>query len=211
MTLSILSEYFYQSPVTYILMLIIFLISTAGLLNRKLFFQFILHPQSVIRDKQYYRILTADLMNADIMHLMLNEFMLFIFCTNLEFTLRNKTPYGSLQFLTIYVSALIFASVIVIARHYKEFGYSTTGTSGSIMGCMFGFMLIAPNYIVYRLPGVGEVKNIYGGLIYIVVLILYQRKKKQELVNNEYHFYGAIGGIIATLALHPEIISGIRG
>ena len=211
MNLPSILEYYHQSPVTYILMFIIFIVSACGFLNKKLFYQLILHPQSVIQDKQYYRILTADLANADVMHLLLNEFMLFVFCTNLEYSLKVKSAYGSLEFLTIYDSSLLLASAIIIARHFKDFSYSTTGTSGSIMGCMFGFMLIAPNYIVYNLPVIGQVKNIYGGLIYIVVLILYQRRKKEELINNEYHFYGAIGGIIATLALHPEIISGMRG
>lgn len=211
MNLSTIQQFFYQSPVTYILMLIVFMVSVCGFLNKKLFYRLILHPQSVIRDKQYYRVLTADLANADLMHLLLNEFMLFVFCTNLEYTLGTKSPYGSLEFLTIYASGLLLASAIIIARHYKEFGYSTTGTSGSIMGCMFGFMLVAPNYIVSHLPVIGQVKNIYGGLVYIVVLILYQRRKKEELINNEYHFYGAIGGIIATLILHPEILTGIRG
>jgi membrane associated rhomboid family serine protease len=199
-------DYYHESPVTYILMLVVFIVSTAGFLNKKLFYHLILHPQSVIRDKQYYRIFTADLANADLMHLLLNEFMLFVFCTNLENTLRARSMYGSLQFLLIYASSLLLASVLVIIRHYKEFGYSTTGTSGSIMGCMFGFMLIAPNYIVYHLPVFGEVKNIYGGLLYIVALIIYQKRKKEDFINNEFHFYGAIGGIIATLALYPEII-----
>jgi membrane associated rhomboid family serine protease len=210
MTKHSIYQNYHQSPVTYFLILIVFLVSVTGLLNRKFFFQMILHPQSVIRDKQYYRILTADLLNADLPHLLLNELMLYVFCTHLEFTLRTQSKGGSVQFLVIYFSSLVVGSAIIIARYYQKFDYSTTGTSGSIMGCMFSFMLLDPNYVVFDLPGIGPVKNIYAGLLYIVILIFYQRKRKNDLINNEFHFYGAIGGILATLIMHPEILKGIR-
>jgi len=206
MTKQSIYENFHQSPVTYFIILLVFAASSAGILNRKLFYNGILHPQSVVRDKQYYRIFTADLMNADWLHLFLNEIMLYVFCTHLEFTLRNKSPFGSIQFLIIYFASLAVGSAIITARHYKEFGYSTTGTSGSIMGCMFSFMLLDPDYIVFDLPETGPVKNIYAGLLYIIILIIYQKRRKNDIVNMEFHFYGAIGGILATLILHPEIL-----
>lgn len=211
MNLSIWIEYYQKSPVTYWLMLLVTAFSCVGFLNKKLFYGFILHPRSFVRDKQYYRVITADLTNVDLMHFMLNEFMLYVFCTHLEETLRSKTPFGSLQFVFIYLASLVVGSGIVIIRHYKNFEYSTTGTSGSIMGCMFSFMLLDPNYIVFDLPVLGPVKNIYGGLIYILIMIIYQKRKKEEMINHEFHFYGAIGGIIATLIIHPEVIPGMRG
>lgn len=206
MTKTTFLEIYHHSPVTYVIMLIVFVVSVAGLINKKLFYQMILHPRSVIRDKQYYRVITADWTNADLLHLMLNEFMLYIFCSDLEETLKRKSDHGSIQFLTIYLASLLVGSVLIIIRHRKEFSYSTTGTSGSIMGCMFGFMLLDPNYVLYYLPGGGQITNIYGGLGYIIMLIVYQRRKKYETVNHEFHFYGAIGGILATLVLYPGIL-----
>lgn len=201
-----LSRLFELSPVTYCLMALIFVFSLTGFLNKKLFFQFILHPASIVRDNQFYRIITADLTNADPMHLLLNEFMLYVFCTHLEETLRNGSIYGSLQFVIIYVTSLLMGSVVLIFRYYHNFDYSTTGTSGSIMGCMFAFMVIAPNFIVYNFSEHSGLKNSYAALAYIIMLIIYQKRKKEELVNHEFHFYGAIGGILATLILFPSIL-----
>jgi membrane associated rhomboid family serine protease len=211
MTAASIAETFQQSPVTYCLMLIVALFSVAGSMNQKLFYKFILHPQSVVRDKQYFRILTADWTNADVMHLMLNELTFYVFCTHLEFTLRGISSHGSLQYLIIYAVSLLFGSAIIILKYRRKFEYSTTGTSGSIMGCMFSFMLLDPNYVILNLPGIGPVKNIYGGLVYILILFIYQRRKKEDLINNEFHFYGAIGGILATLVMHPEVLQWIRG
>jgi len=211
MNLAFFSEFYAKSPVTFILSFLVLLATAIAQLNKKVFFACILHPLSVIRDRQYYRILTADLVNADWLHLMLNEFMLYVFCSDLEETLRKSGSTGSLQFLTIYLVSLLFASAIVIARHFRDFKYSTTGTSGSIMGCMFGFMVLDPNYIVLNFSEGGGIKNIYGGLIYIVLLIFYQKRKGGDLVNHEFHFYGAVGGVLTTLALHPGILHGVRG
>ena len=113
--------------------------------------------------------------------------------------------------MAIYLGSLVIGSGMVIFRHRKDSGYSTTGTSGTVMGCMFAFMLIDPGHIVYYLPGYGGVKAIYVGLLYILMLIVYQRRSQNDLINHEYHFYGGLGGIITTLVLHPEILHGIRG
>ncbi|MBS1526467.1 MAG: rhomboid family intramembrane serine protease [Bacteroidetes bacterium] len=211
MAFTFFSEYYSKSPATFVVSVLVMLFSVTALVNKKLFFACILHPVSVVRDRQYYRIFTADLVNADVLHLMLNEFVLYVFCSDLEETLRKSGGSGSLQFLVIYFCSLLFAAGIVIVRHYKDFNYSTTGTSGSIMGCMFGFMLLDPNYIVYNFTEGGGIKNIYGGLMYILLLFAYQRKKGGGLINHEYHFYGALGGLITTLTLHPEIFHGVRG
>lgn len=196
MNLSFFSEFYAKSPVTFALSIVVLLFTVSSFINKKLLLALMLHPQSVVRQRQYYRIFTADLVNADIPHLVLNEFMLYVFCSDLEETLRKRSASGSLEFAVIYWGSLLVASMIVTIRHYKEFGYSTTGTSGSIMGCMFAFMVIAPNYIVYDLPVAGDVKNIYGGLAYILALIIYQRRKKEERVNHEFHFYGAAAGLV---------------
>lgn len=201
MTFSFFQDFYAKSPVTFGLSIFVLLFTGVTLFNKKLLFALMLHPQSVIRQRQYYRIFTADLVNADILHLALNEFMLYVFCSDLEETLRRESSAGSLQFALIYWGSLVFASAIVIVRHRREFSYSTTGTSGSIMGCMFAFMVIAPNFGVYSLPIIGEVKNIYGALIYILMLIIYQRKTGEGKVNHEFHFFGAVAGLVIGLLL----------
>jgi len=202
MNLSFFHDFYAKSPVTFFLSIIVFLVSVFSFINKKALLALMLHPLSVVRQGQYYRILTADLVNADMLHLMLNEFMLYVFCSDLEETLRKANPSGSLQFALIYWGSLVTASAIVIMRHYKDFNYSTTGTSGSIMGSMFAFMVIAPNHILYHLPAVGAVKNIYGGLFYIIALIIYQRRNKEERVNHEFHFYGAATGLVIGLIIY---------
>ena len=205
MNLSFFQDFYEKSPVTFSIAVLVFAFSLASIINKKLLLQLMLHPQSVVRQQQYYRLLLADLVNADLLHLTLNEFMLYIFCSDLEETLRKAGPYGSLYFAMIYWGSLLLASGLVTLRHFRDFSYSTTGTSGSIMGCMFAYIVIAPDYIVYNLPVIGGVKNIYGGLAYILMLVIYQRKTREEKVNHEFHFYGALAGLIMGLLLYFKV------
>ena len=135
MNLSFFQDFYEKSPVTFSIAVLVFAFSLASIINKKLLLQLMLHPQSLVRQQQYYRLLLADLVNADLLHLTLNEFMLYIFCSDLEETLRKAGPYGSLYFAMIYWGSLLLASGLVTLRHFRDFSYSTTGTSGSIRNC----------------------------------------------------------------------------
>lgn len=196
-----LTASFSSFPVTCVLMLVILTVSIFAFVSKAVFHALILHPYSIYRHKQYYRLFTSDLVHVDLLHLALNEFMLYIFCSDLEETLRKSSAHGSTQFLFIYLTGMLCASVITTLRNKNSFTYSSAGASGSIMGCMFAFMALSPNYIAFYLPVIGGVKNIYAGLMYILVLIVYQHRSKNDMINHELHFFGALGGLAAAAML----------
>lgn len=197
---------FSDAPVTAIITSFIFLVSCLAFYNKKVFGLFILHPYSIVKDRAYYRLFTSDFVHNDIMHLVLNEFMLYVFCSDLEEHLKKQSHSGSLTFLVIYLTSMLTGSIIVTLRHWKDFNYSTTGPSGSILGCMFSFILLDPNYVALNIPGIGEIKNLYSGLLYILFLIGYSNRKDNQMINHELHFFGALGGIAATIILFPSVL-----
>jgi membrane associated rhomboid family serine protease len=194
------------TPVTYILMLIIFIFSSISLANRSFFMKMILHPYSIVKQHQWYRLLTADLVHNDIVHLILNEYMLCLGGGGLEETLNQKSVHGSWQFIFIYLFSYFSGIVYTTIRHRNDFNFSSAGASGSIMGVLFSFIILRPDFVAFYLPGVGAIKNIYGGLIYIALLIWQQKKRNDEITNHELHFFGALGGIAATFILFPQIL-----
>jgi membrane associated rhomboid family serine protease len=209
MNLKLIIDFLSGSPVTFMLMLAVLLVSGLALFRMRFFGALMLHPNSIVKNKEYYRLLTADFVHNDILHLALNELTLYVFGSGLEEHLKLKGTHGSLQFLFIYFVSLLAAGIITTARHWKDFDYSTTGASGSIMGCMFGLLLLDPKGSGMDLVFVGPVENIYAGLFYIIFLILYQKRKGE--VNYEIHFFGALGGIAATLMLFPGILQTLPG
>ena len=197
----------YGAPVTLSIMLLVLLFSTTGFYSQAFYLKAILHPVSIFRRKEYYRLLSSDLVHNDLSHLLINEFMLYLGCASLEEMLKKNSPFGSLQFLFIYLSGWLSGTLYSAVRHRNDFNFSSAGCSGSILGCLFGFILLEPDHIAFYLPGIGAVKNVFGGLIYIALLLWHQKKRKnQGTANHELHFFGALGGTLATLVLFPHAL-----
>jgi membrane associated rhomboid family serine protease len=197
---------FTTMPATIIIMVIILIFSIMGFRNNLFYLKMIHHPGSLLKNKEYHRLLTSDLVHNDFLHLLVNEAMALFICGNLEEILRKQSVYGSLEFLYIYLFSHFAGVVLTTIRHRKDFDYSSAGASGSILGCMMAFMILKPNYIGLYVPIVGGLKNIYVGLVVIIGLIIYQRRAGNPMMDNELHFYSALGGIVATLILFPHLI-----
>ena len=200
--LSTITKAFFAAPVCYSIMVLITLFSLWAMKDQRLFFQLLLHPNGIIESKEYYRLFTGDLVHNDIIHLGLNQIMLFTFGTRLEEHLLSKTTNGSLQFLAIYMSSCLAGSLVTTIRHHKEFEFTNAGASGSIIGCMLGYVLLQPDIIAFYVPVLGGIKNIFGGLLCIVAYMVYQFKYDKTNINHEVHFFGGLGGIASTLLIN---------
>jgi len=187
--------------ITWFLSVAIFINSIISLLRADHFLRFILHPVSIIKDRQYYRIFTSDFVHNDLTHLLLNEVMLIFVCGKLERYLVSVTSYGELFYLAIYLISMLSCNVVVTLLNRSNSDYSCAGASGSILGCMFSLILLQPHLTAYYLPMIGKVTNLYGALIFIVGLIIYRLRTGNKMINHEGHFFGAFGGILATLIL----------
>ncbi|MBD1385881.1 rhomboid family intramembrane serine protease [Mucilaginibacter rigui] len=190
-----------ESPVCLSLIACIFACSVLALRNKRLFFAGLLHPVTVSRKKEYYRLVTSDLIHNDLVHLFVNVFALFAVGSQLEEYLRSINSQGSLLFVFVYLCSCVSGTFFTFLMHRKDFEFSSAGASGSVLGCMMSFMILQPYHIAFYIPVVGGVINMYTALIYIVFLIVYQLRTANPLVNNEVHFYGALGGIISALII----------
>ncbi|RVT99733.1 rhomboid family intramembrane serine protease [Mucilaginibacter limnophilus] len=201
------SEQFSQSPLTFILLFIIALTSAIGMWRRPLLHQLLLAPYSIIHKKEYYRLFTADAVHNSWPHVAVNLGMLYIFGAPLEQSLRFAGHM--LIFVLVYFSGLLAGGVAVAFHHRNDRGYLSAGCSGSVMACMFSSMLMLPDRIVFYVPGIGAVSNIYSGLFYLVILWWVGKKDISSRMNHEQHFYGALGGITVTVGLFPEVLKGL--
>jgi membrane associated rhomboid family serine protease len=189
-----------NTPITFIAMSLMLILSFISLIRPKVFFWMMLHPNSVVKRGEYHRLLTSDFVHNDVMHLLFNVITAYYVCRQLELYLNARYGHGSLIFLSVYLVSHFSGIGWVTIRHRNDYEYSVAGASGSILGCMMSFMIFSPGYIALYLPYFGAVKNIYGGLIFILALILYRRRSGNDLVDHELHFFSAIGGILITVA-----------
>jgi membrane associated rhomboid family serine protease len=189
------------SPVCLSLTGLITVLGVFGLQNQRFYISFLLHPASIKRDNAWYRLVSGDFVHNDLVHLLINAFAFFAIGSELEEYLRSTSAYGSLLFLVIYISSCFCGSFITFWKYRNDFTFSSAGASGSILGCMLGFMILQPYHVAFYLPVFGAVMNIYTALIYMAVLISYRWRSGNPMVSYEVHLYGAMGGIIATLII----------
>lgn len=190
-----------ETPVCLSLLGIIVLSSLVALKKHRLFLAGIMHPVSIKKDKEYYRLVTSDAVHNDLVHLFINSFALFAVGSQLEEYLRAVKSFGSIWFLAIYITSCLCGNAVTFFKYQHDSNFSSAGASGSILGCMMSFMILQPYHIAFYVPVLGGIINLYAVLIYILFLIGYQLRSQNPLVNNEVHFYGAIGGIISGLVL----------
>ena len=195
-----------SSPITILLMASLVLVKCTEIVYKKLKIMLFLHPYSVVKQKQYYRLFTADLIHHDWIHLLINLFFLYVYGGYLEDYLNECGRLGSLRFVIIYLCSCLAGAGMVTIIHRKDFGFSSGGASASIIGCLFSYIILQPKRIALYLPELGPVNNLYFGLVSILVLFIYQWKTRNSLINYEQHLFGAIGGVITTFALFPALI-----
>ncbi|MGP2550134.1 rhomboid family intramembrane serine protease [Mucilaginibacter rubeus] len=199
MTEYLIPDSFSLAPVAYTLMISILLSSLIGLYHQVFFGKLILHPYTIINKREYYRVLTSDFVHVDFVHLIFNQIAFYVICSDLEELLNRKSRHGSLHFLVIYLISMLTANITATVRNSDNFNYSSAGASGSIMGCLFAFMLLDPFGHAVNVAVIGPIENIYTAPLYIAMLTYYKWKKKNEAINHDLHLYGAIGGIAVSL------------
>lgn len=198
--------YQYPYPVTTLLAISMIAITVLAWFNKAVRQQLILHPVSVVKEREYNRLLTSDFIHHDGVHLILNIYLLITYGGGLEGYLRQTAKNGSLLFLGIYLASCLSGSIATTIINRKDSGFSSAGASGSLMGCIFSYILLQHRRVAFYLPGIGAVNNLYFGIICMVLLTVYQIRSKNEVINQEQHFFGAIGGALMTLCFFPGII-----
>lgn len=158
----------------------------------------ILHSGSIIRHKEYHRVLTSGFLHADPMHLLFNMVTLYFFGPVIEGVI------GSQKFFIVYLAALIGGSLFALFRHRNDYNYSALGASGAVSGIVFAFCLFAPfaMIFVFFIP--------VPAILYAVLFMLYSlygMGRNNDNIGHDAHLAGAIIGIVATILVEPRSLS----
>ena len=173
--------------VTYLLMainVIFFLVPV--LLNQ---FDYILDAYCVhgpsIRAGQYYRIITGTLLHGGLVHLLFNNYSLYVLGSQLE------GFFGKAKFAIIYIFSAICGSFLSIT--FSQ-GAGSVGASGAIFGLMGSLLYFGFYYRVY----LGQV--VKTQILPLVVLNLVMGFMTPG-IDNFAHIGGLIGGAAITMAI----------
>ncbi len=189
--------------ITLVIIIITCIISLTGFKNGKVVDDLIFWPPAISKKHQYYRFITCGLIHADYMHLIFNMLTLYFFGTIMEVYYQGQLGLQKWYYLALYIGALIVSNIPTYIKHIKDYDYRSLGASGAVSAVLFAFILLRPwqriYVIVFPVPAI-----IYGGLF--LFYSAYMSRKGGDHVNHDAHFYGALFGIIFTIAIRPDVV-----
>ncbi|MBX0333706.1 rhomboid family intramembrane serine protease [Pontibacter sp. HSC-14F20] len=190
--------------VTVILIIITVGISMYAWKNHDLMQNWIFHPYSVARDNSWHRFLTSGFLHADYTHLFFNMFTLYFFGNAVEMTFGAifGDVTGILIYMLIYLGGIIVSDIPTFLKHRDDPSYRALGASGGVASVVFSSILFYPTqdiclYAILCIPG------FILGILYLMYSY-FQGKRMGDNINHDAHFYGAVYGMVISLALVPK-------
>jgi len=164
----------------------------------------IFYPPAIKYHKQYYRFISNGFIHADYPHLIFNMIALYSFGQSLELQVYSYECYlgslGKLFFVLLYVLGLIVSSIPDYIKHKDDEYYRSLGASGAVSAVVFASIVLIPKSSIGfpLLPSV-KIPGYIFGIVYLIITA-YLDKKGKGRINHSAHLWGAIFGIVFTLA-----------
>ncbi|MDB4922171.1 rhomboid family intramembrane serine protease [Mucilaginibacter sp.] len=193
-------EYLMAAPVASVIFAFTILTSLWAFSNDNAYAQMILHPYSVARGQRTYTVITSGFIHNDWMHLFFNMLSYYFFAFQLEAVL------GHWQFGVLYFVSLILSDLPTVYKHRNDEWYHSLGASGAVSAVIFGFIMFAPTVKMYIMPIPFGIPSALFGVLYLVYCN-YASKYSRDNINHDAHMFGALSGLLITIALNPHIVN----
>ena len=193
--------------VTKIIAVIVFIVSIQGFNNISFFEKFKHTPYKVVHDKEYYRLLTSGFLHGSWAHLLINLFVFWQFGDFVEnyifYSIFGKT-IGAVLYVLLVLLSIIAGNVHSTIQYKDIYHYGSIGLSGAVSAILFSYVLINPWSKIY-LYAIIPIYTIVAALLYLGYS-QWASKNSRDNVDHSAHFYGAIFGLVYTIAVYPKIV-----
>lgn len=178
--------------------------------NREMFRKYLFNPYIIIRNKEWIRFVSSAWLHGDMMHLLVNLFVLYSFGGYLEGAFSAWFGgVGSFYYLFIFLSSVIIAHIPSYIKHKDNYAFSSVGASGGVSGVLFAYILINPLSKLYLFLAI-PVNSLIFGILYLVYSF-YMSKRGQDNINHDAHIWGAIGGMVMLVLIKPQVFTNFLG
>ena len=188
--------------ITTIIIVLTSVISFRAFNNSRLMSALIFWPPAISMRNQYYRFITCGLIHADMLHLAFNMITLYLFGKALELYYVGDMGVEHYYYPVLNFTALIVANIPSYLKHRDDYNYRSLGASGAVCAVLFAFILLRPwapiILFVIKMPAI----------IYALLFLgysIYMSRRGGDNVNHDAHLWGALFGILFTIAVHPSV------
>lgn len=191
--------------ITLIIIIVTALITYQAFNNTEMFYKLLHSPYSVIHRKEYARIITHGFIHGSWPHLIFNMYVLWMFGGLVEDIFRANYEMGRVYFLFIYFGGMAFATLPSLKKHKDNVNYNSVGASGAVSAVVFSAVLMNPLMEMGLLLIPFMIPAFIFGPLYLLAEY-YMDKKNSSNIAHDAHLYGALFGLIGTVAIDPSIL-----
>lgn len=191
--------------ITWIIIVITTVASLIAFNRNDLFNRWKFNPYQVLHAKQWYRFLTYGILHADWFHLIINMFVLYSFGEQVEFFMKYYFgAKGLLFFVLLYVGGICLSVIPSFEKHKKHIWYNAVGASGAVSAVVFSSIIFWPSSKIGLLLLPIPIPASIFGILYLI-FSAYMARRASDNIGHDAHFWGAIYGVLFTIALKPSL------
>lgn len=193
--------------ITYTIMFITVAISVYALSNESIFAKLRFNAYDVKHGNQWYRFFTYGLVHAGYLHLAVNMLVLYSFGAIVEKKFSEYFPdKAGFYYILLYVFGLILSVIPAFGKHKNDVFYNAVGASGAISAVLFSSILLYPTgKIFFFFIPIGIPAPLFGVLY--IAYEYWMSKNSRDNIGHDAHLWGAIFGLVFTLALKPGLVT----
>jgi membrane associated rhomboid family serine protease len=191
-----------------VILILIILVSVAGLSRPRIIERCLLRPYLVARGSNYAGLISSGFVHADVSHLLFNLLTFYSFAFTLERVI------GTVRFVCLYFSALLISGIGTCIKHRNEPAYASLGASGAILGVLFATIVYFPRQKLFILPLPIPIPAPLFAVLYLVYSFYSSRTRRPGVgqnINHDAHIFGALTGLAFVLLTDPtRFVSVVR-
>lgn len=165
-------------------------------LSPRLLEQCAFQPYEVWRGRKRDSLYLAGFVHADLLHLGVNMWCLWLFGQPLEMRI------GGIPFTVLFVLALVGSHLPTLYKERNNPRYASVGASGAISGVIFAYIVYYPQSEFFLLFFPVPIKAWLFGVLYLAYSA-YAGRDRSSRINHDAHFWGALIGLVFVLFTDP--------
>ena len=194
--------------ITKIISIVVFLVSIQAFNNPAFFEKYKHSPYRVYHYKEYYRLVTSGFLHGSWVHLLVNLFVFWQFgdfVENYIFYAVFGNTVGAVLYALLVLLAIVAGNIPSTLKYKNNPNYGSIGLSGAVSAILFSYVLVNPWSKIY-LYAIIPIYTIVAAVLYLIYS-QWASKNSRDNIDHSAHFYGAIFGLVYTIAVYPKILS----